>query len=79
MKRTNETTLNREFFEKAIIALHEVPDGILQGILEKKKMRITLEYDPQKNYIEIFKVYIGSQDDQECQERNERGALDHPN
>ena len=50
-----ETILNKEFFEKLIIAIHEVPDGILQAILRKEKMRITLEYDPEKKYVSVFK------------------------
>ncbi|MBR4668401.1 MAG: hypothetical protein IKO76_06565 [Butyrivibrio sp.] len=61
----NYTTLNRDFFEKLIIALHEVPDGILRGIQAKKKMRIILDYDPQKDYIEIIKAGIAGQDQME--------------
>lgn len=50
-----ETTLSRNFFEKLIIALHELPDGILEAILRREKIRVVLEYDPQKDHISVFK------------------------
>jgi hypothetical protein len=56
------TTVNREFVEKCLIALREVPAPLVEAIVHKKKVKITVDYDPKKQFIKTTFTEEAGQD-----------------
>lgn len=59
------TTVNREFVEKCLIALREVPAPLVEAIVHKKKVKITVDYDPKKQFIKTTFTEEAGQDQKE--------------
>ena len=44
-------TLDRDFFEKLVVAMQVVPAPARDAVLAGERLRVAMEYDPQRKYV----------------------------
>lgn len=59
--RIRLASMKREYYETGVCVMQSLAQALVQTMLEKKKCRVVVEYDPAQDGLQVFKEQPESQ------------------